>query len=225
MLQPQSTALLSYQDVSIEMGGTVLFAPLSFEVHQAELVVLSAPAGGGKSSALRASIGAVQLASGRVMCLGHNLAKLRPKELLSLRTQIGYVPATGGLLSNLSLYDNLTLLLRYPGDLSRDEIDRRAEQACEDLGLEHLRGRSTSDADQQDLHLVAIARAWLTRPPLLILDDPDLQLDDLSTRELWARLTALRQRHDVAMLVGTSRPEMALKHGGQHLSLCSAEDP
>ena len=224
MTQQTPHALLSYEDVVIHRGDRQLFQPLSFQVTAGDKLVLSAPVGGGKSSALLASIGAVQPTSGRVICLGEDISKLAPKPLLHHRRRVGYVPATGGLLANLNLFDNLTLLLRYLGDLSKEEVERRANQACDDLGLPPLHGRPYASADPEELHLIAIARAWLTTPSLLILDDPDHALDDESTEDLWSRLATLRRRHDVAILVGTSRPAPALRHGGRHLTLQPFED-
>ncbi len=222
-----ATELLRYDHVTVHVARLdgPLFAPLSFAIHPGDKLVISAPSRMGKSPALRAAIGAQPGTQGAVFCLGERVSALSPHALLSLRRRVGFVPATGGLLSNLNLYANLTLLLRYHDEVPQEEIDRRAAQVCDELGLGDLTGRPLASANHQERHLIAIARAWLPRPPLLILDDPDFGLDDETASALWERLAALRAAHQVAMLVATSRPRLALRHGGRHLPLRPSEAP
>ena len=212
-----TSVVLRYEDVGVDLprGGS-LFSSLSFALAPGELVVLTADSGKGKSPALRAAIGAQPRTRGAVTCLGAAIGDLAPKALLALRRRVGFVPLTGGLLSNLNLHDNLTLLWRYHDAAPDDQIETRAVEVCEQLGLSDLHGRSLASADHHERHLIAIGRAWLPHPELLILDEPDFGLDDDAATTLWSRLAALRLRYGVAMLVGSSRPGLALRNGGSH---------
>lgn len=213
--------VLRYDRVSVCLPGKSepLFPPLSFELLSGHLLVFSAGSGRGKSPALRAAIGAQPHAQGAVTCLGQRVDTLTPIQLLELRRLVGFVPLTGGLLSNLNLYDNLTLLSRYHDIIPDAEIETRAKEVCEELNLGDLRQRSLTTANHRERHLIAIGRAWVPRPRLLILDEPDFGLDDDDAADLWSRLAALRIRHRVAMLVGSSRPRLALRKGGLHMPL------
>ncbi len=214
-------AVLRYNGVSVALPRLQgpLFAPLHFELRPGDLVVLSAASGKGKSPALRAAIGAQPRTSGEVVCLGETVSNLSPQALLALRRRVGFVPLTGGLLSNLNLHDNLTLLWRYHDAATRAQIEERAREVCEQLGIGDLRGRGLATANHHERHLIAIGRAWLPHPALLILDEPDFGLDDDAAATLWSRLAALRSRHGAAMLAASSRPSLALRSGGTHLPL------
>ena len=218
---PSSDAVLRYDGVSVALPRLQgpLFSPLTFQLRAGELIVLSAASGRGKSPALRAAIGAQPRTSGEVVCLGETVSSLSPRALLALRRRVGFVPLTGGLLSNLNLHDNLTLLWRYHDAAPHAQIEARAQEVCDQLGIGDLHDRGLATANHHERHLIAIGRAWLPRPALLVLDEPDFGLDDDAAATLWSRLAALRLHHGAAMLVASSRPSLAVRSGGTHLPL------
>ncbi|MCO4760365.1 MAG: ATP-binding cassette domain-containing protein [Myxococcales bacterium] len=219
--------LLRFDALSVALPAQrgALFAPIDLTLHPGEMTVISAPSGHGKSPALRAAIGAQPRTTGTVTCLGRDLSQLTAAELLLLRRRVGFVPAKGGLLSNLGLHDNLTLLWRYHDLATSDQLEQRAKEVCSELGLGDLHGRPLATASYLERHLIAIGRAWLPHPPLLILDEPTFGLDEETAIDVWRRLAALRKRYQVAMLTATSHPGLALRFGGTHLPLQPAEAP
>ncbi len=177
----------------------------SLEVAAREIVTLIGPNGAGKSTLLKAIAGLVLLESGRVTLGGRNLAGLATH--LIVAAGVGYVPQTGNVFSTLSIHENL----RVGGHLLRGEMAARLERAYALFPvLAEKRRASARTLSGGQRQMLAIARALMTEPALLMLDEPTAGLAPKVVEEVFAQLRKLAEG-GVAVLMVEQNARAALR--------------
>lgn len=181
----------------------VLFENLSFQVSKGEMLAIVGQSGSGKSTLLhilgaldRPSGGAVYCADSQVHALSENAAaEFRNRE-------IGYVWQFHYLLPEFTALENVAMPLLSRGD-SRAEAEREASGWLRQVGLEqrgHHRSGELSGGEQQRL---ALARALITRPQLLLADEPTGDLDGATAEVVFALLARLHREYQLTSLIAT----------------------
>ena len=174
---------------------------LSLRVAEGEVVALLGRNGAGKTTTLRSITGLAPPRAGEIAYKGANIAGL-PAHRIS-RLGIALVPETRGIFSYLTARENLEIA-RRPG--SRWPMDKMLERFPKLGGLLDRKGRLLSGGEQQ---MLAIARALLTGPDLLLLDEPSQGLAPLVVETVMATIRELKQER-VSMLLVEQNAEMAL---------------
>jgi branched-chain amino acid transport system ATP-binding protein len=166
-------ALLEVDQLDVHYGGIHALKGVSFAVDEGEVVTLIGANGAGKTTTLRAISGMVRPSGGRVRFAGHPISGRAPHELVALG--MSHVPEGRGIFANLTVDENLTIGAYHRRD--RAAIAKDRDRA---LGLfPRLRERLTQSAGTLsggEQQMLAIARALLARPRLLLLDEPSLGL-------------------------------------------------
>lgn len=204
-----STApVLEFSEVFLhhpDFGGPLL-ENLDFAIRPGEIQALTGPSGSGKSSALALALGAGLPTRGEVHVNGANISALDSDGIAHLRTRIGWVPQQGGLVSNLTLIENLALPLRWHRRLDDAAARPAMVAACElvDLELDDLPAIQPARAGQEMRQLIALATALVLEPTLLLIDEPANGLGGNASREYWRLLHRLRERRGLAMLVAAT---------------------
>ena len=193
---------------------------LTFAVPEGGFRWLVGPSGAGKTSLLRLLYLAVRPTSGRLAVLGRDVGRMRRRDLPELRRRIGVVYQDFRLLPHLSAYDNVALPLRIAGR-PEGQIRADVQEILAWVGLAKKldsRPPALSGGEQQR---VAIARAVVTRPALLLADEPTGNLDDAQAERL-VRLfrelnrlgtTAIVATHNDALVERHPAPVLHLTHG------------
>jgi branched-chain amino acid transport system ATP-binding protein len=167
------TALLEVVDLDVHYGGIHALKGVSFAVDEGKIVTLIGANGAGKTTALRAISGLVRPSRGSVMFAGRPIAGL-PAHAIVARG-LAHVPEGRGIFANLTVEDNLQLgayLRDDPAGVAKDR-ERALELFPRIRERLHQSAGTLSGGEQQ---MLAIARALLTRPRLLLLDEPSLGL-------------------------------------------------
>ena len=193
-----STPLLQLQGLGVRYGSVQALRGIDLQVHQGELVALLGANGAGKSTTLRAISALVPAAEGQILWRGGSLAGVPAHRLLKLG--IGHCPEGRRVLARQSVADNLVL----GAWLRRDTAGMHSDlERCYDL-FPRLAERRTqlagalSGGEQQ---MLAIARALMGRPTLLMLDEPSLGLAPKLVAEVMQALQALHQDGLTLLLV------------------------
>jgi ABC-type transporter Mla maintaining outer membrane lipid asymmetry ATPase subunit MlaF len=199
------TAVLELDGVVTEFQDQPARSNLSLSIQAGEFVVALGPSRSGKSLLLELCAGLMVPNEGYVRALGQRWNELAEEETLLLRLRIGTVLQKPGLLSNMTLFDNVALPLRYhnPG-LSAADIERRVMGQLQPLGIWNLRQHFPSQLNPGEIRCGAIARALVLQPELLLLDDPVEGLDAAFVDRLARHLLALRERQSLTVF-GTLR--------------------
>jgi ABC-type sugar transport system ATPase subunit len=161
--------------IAFQIGG-FLMDRLSLEVKRDEYFVLLGPPGSGKTLFLEALCGLRRLQSGRIFIDHQDVIRLEPR-----RRMIGYVPQDYALFPHLSVEGNIRFGLQAEG-LDRSEIVQRIRTVANQLGIQHLLSRQIAGLSGGERQQVALGRALVIRPKVLLLDEPVSALDE-STRE------------------------------------------
>ena len=194
-------ALLELSDVTARYGQVVALHGVSLTVDDGEIVALLGANGAGKTTTLRAVSGTVRR-TGDVVLGGKRLGRATPETVA--RTGVAHVPEGRGIFAELTVWENL----RMGG-----YTVRRPDFASV-LGyfpwLEERRNQQAGTLSGGEQQMLALARAFLARPRLLMLDEPSLGLAPLITREVFRVVTELNQKEGVAVLVVEQNAAVAL---------------
>ena len=190
--------MLATHDLSTSYGGLIALSNASIEVKQGEIVCVAGANGAGKSTLLKSIVGMERPSSGVVEFLGERIDGLAPH--LVTQRGIAYVPENRRLFPRLSVADNL----RLGSYLFRKEADREAPMATVMRLFPRLgerleqRAETLSGGEQQ---MLAISRALMTRPKLLMLDEPSQGIMPKLVDEIFVAVSAIREAGTTVLIV------------------------
>ena len=188
--------------------------PLSLVVEERSfLVVRTVPALGARL--FRLVLGAERPASGSVSVLGESPGDMSRSTIRNLRRQIGSVLIPDGLVGNMTVWRNLALPLIFASGMDEDEVERRIERVVEAFGLEDIRTRRPANLPADVRQIVALARAVVGNPSLLLLDDPLASVGTVET----GRLIALCRHFAGSVIATTHRRNTVLYESADDVAL------
>jgi branched-chain amino acid transport system ATP-binding protein len=199
--------MLSVRDVHASYGPVLALRGISLDVPPGKIVSVLGPNGAGKSSTLRAISGLLRPAQGTIELDGERIDRHPPEKIVKLG--ISHVPEGRQVFREMSVLENLRLgaYLRRDGANVRGDIDRvfgyfpvLAERRKQTAGL-------LSGGEQQ---MLAIGRALMARPRLLLLDEPSLGLAPLLVREIFQIIDTISREEGIAVLVVEQDAKLAL---------------
>lgn len=195
----------------------VLFG-LDLDVDAGELVVVLGANGSGKTTTLRA-ISAMLASRGEVTFDGQSLAGMRPDQVVA--AGIAHVPQGRGTINDLTVEENLRIGAWTRKDT---EVDADIEQWCTTFPrLGERRTQAAGSMSGGEQQMLAIARAFMSRPRLLLLDEPSLGLAPLVTAEVFDRLRDITERTGTAVLLVEQNANLALDFAGRAYVLEAGE--
>ncbi len=171
---------------------TTVLTALTFHIVKGEMVFVTGPSGAGKTTLLRLLYGAERPDRGQIIVNGRNIARLQHRHLPLLRRSLGLVFQDFKLLPNRTAFDNIAFALRAVGAPAR-EVRERVTQLLEHVDLSHRRdtlARRLSGGEQQR---IAIARALINTPELVLADEPTGNLDPDMTWEIMRLFQRMHQ--------------------------------
>ena len=202
-----SAPVVRIKDLHKSFGDLHVLTGLNLEVRPGECLGIMGGSGTGKSVALRHVIGLMEPDSGTVEVFGKEVAALSAKELRALRRRVGYVFQEGALVGWLTVEDNLALPLREQGKLSESAIQERVAEALETVHVAGAGKNFPAEISGGMKKRVSIARALITRPELVLYDEPNAGLDPEISRSINALMREVSDKLGVTSLVVEHRIE------------------
>jgi branched-chain amino acid transport system ATP-binding protein len=200
-----SRVLLELAGVDARYGPVRALHGVSFSVAEGSMLALLGANGAGKTTTLRAVSGLVRT-SGDVLFDGRRLARRTPEGMA--RRGVAHVPEGRGILGDLTVRENLRLGgFAQRGRVGRDDLARAYRHFPQLTARERQAAGTLSGGEQQ---MLALSRALLSRPRLLMLDEPSLGLAPLVVREIFALLTRLNEDEGLTVLVVEQNASLAL---------------
>ncbi|MDH3274181.1 MAG: ABC transporter ATP-binding protein [Gammaproteobacteria bacterium] len=176
---------------------------VNIEINEGGFVCLSAPSGGGKTTLLNAIGGLDRPDSGEVMIDGRRIDNLSKSELAEMRLrQIGFVFQAFNLIPVLTARENIEFVMQVQG-VPAAERRQRAVEILEEVGLAGLEDRRPADMSGGQQQRVAVARAIVSRPALVLADEPTANLDSKAADGLMELFRELNNHHNTTFVIAT----------------------
>jgi putative ABC transport system ATP-binding protein len=176
---------------------------VSIEIAEGGFVCLSAPSGGGKTTLLNAIGGLDEPDSGEVYVAERRIDNLSKGELAELRLrQIGFVFQAFNLIPVLTARENVEFVMQVQG-VPAAERGRKALEILEEVGLKGLEDRRPADMSGGQQQRVAVARAIVSRPALVLADEPTANLDSKTADGLMELFRELNEHHNTTFVIAT----------------------
>ena len=177
---PAAEPVVVFDDVSVGFERKPVLENISFQVRPGEMRILLGPAGVGKSVLLKLTNGLIRPDSGRIFVFGKEISAMREEDLFELRGDIGTVFQEGALFDSLTVRDNVGYRLMEE-HLPEEEVTARATEALRFVELEQTLNKFPSELSGGMRRRVAIARAIVTNPKLVLYDSPTGGLDPITS--------------------------------------------
>lgn len=201
---PNNGTAIDFSDVWLGFDETPVLRGLSFSVQPRETLVLLGETGTGKTLALKIAAALITPDRGTVRALGQEITGKSERELLEFRRQIGFVFQESALFDSLTVGENVGYRLDEDG-LSEEEVQPRVEEVLRFVELEHTVNFLPSELSGGMRRRVSIARALITRPPIVLYDSPTGGLDPITSQTIITLILRLRDVYGVTALLATHR--------------------
>lgn len=201
---PSGEPVMRFEDVAIAFEHPVLEG-VSFHLPCGETKILMGVAGTGKTLILKLALGLLKPDSGRIMVLGHEVSSMREQDLFGLRREIGMVFQESALFDSLTVEANVAYRLIEETGRVTDEIHARVLEALRFVELEHTVNLFPAELSGGMRRRVAIARAIITRPEVLLYDSPTGGLDPVTSNTIIELVVKQRDVYQTSSLLVTHR--------------------
>ncbi len=195
---------IEFDNVSIAFDEKVVLDGISFQLPHGETKALFGVAGSGKSTLLKLAMGLLRPDSGRIFVLGEEITRMSEQELFQLRRRVGIVFQESALFDSLKVYENVAFRLMEER-ISAEEVERRVREALRFVELEQTYDMFPSELSGGMRRRVAIARAIITGPEVLLYDSPTGGLDPVTSNTIVELIVKQRDVSKTSALMATHR--------------------
>ncbi len=187
--------------VRMAYGSRRVFDGLSCRFPRGRISVILGGSGSGKSTILRLIGGLIRPQAGAVVVDGEDVTGLSERELYGVRRKLGMLFQGGALLDSESVFDNLALPLRERTKMGPGEIAQAVHLSLAAVGVEDADDLLPGQLSGGMLRRVALARAIIHKPVILLCDEPFSGLDPVSTKRIEALLTGINRQYGITLLI------------------------
>ena len=208
------------------LGGRQALQGVTFHMQPGEMAFLTGHSGAGKSTLLKLICGIERPSAGKIWFSGHDITRLKNREVPFLRRQIGMIFQDHHLLMDRTVYDNVAIPLIIAG-ASGDDIRRRVSAALDKVGLLDKAKNFPIQLSGGEQQRVGIARAVVNKPAVLLADEPTTALDVTIQAQILQLLRELKDEYGMAMVLVTHNlgvaaqicDRIAVMYGGHIMEL------
>jgi phospholipid/cholesterol/gamma-HCH transport system ATP-binding protein len=193
-------AEIVFEHVDMAFGNRVVFRRFGCRVPRGKITVILGGSGSGKSTVLRLIGGLIRPLRGSIRIAGHEITHLSERQMYEVRQRIGMMFQGGALLDSMTVFDNLAFPLREHSHLSEAEIRREVHDRLASVGLSNVDDLLPGQLSGGMAKRVALCRAIMMRPVVLLCDEPLSGLDPISTRRIERLLMYINTRLEITVV-------------------------
>ena len=215
-------SLISFRNADILAGENVVVHGLNMEVAAGDLVYILGKVGSGKTSIIRTITAENRIGAGEAQAVGFNLKSLKQRDIPKLRRKLGVIFQDFRLLMDRSVWENLDFILKATGWKDRRKADARIDEVLEATGMStkaHKMPHQLSGGEQQR---IAIARALLNSPEIILADEPTGNLDEETTEDILQLLNKLNKENGTTLIMVTHDKSIVERYPGR-VFICQDE--
>ncbi len=197
---PLSTALVKGRSVALSFGSTILLKDCDFDLVEGESLVLIGPSGHGKTSLLKLMAGLLEPTSGTLEFEGENWSKLSITQRNYHYRKRGMLFQKNALFDSMTAIENVCFPLTEMKSGSESEIKKKALSMLEAVGLGHTLNQYPDEMSGGMQKRLGIARALISKPPILLNDDPVAGLDPITSRKIIELILNLKKESSITVV-------------------------
>ena len=199
-------------------GETTILNSCTISVNKGEIAVIVGHNGAGKSTAMRAIFGMLRLKKGQIMFDNQDITNLKPQERVGLG--MGFVPQTNNVFNSMTVLENLEM----GGFLNNKDIDKNIQDIFSLFPILHeKRSQTLNELSGGQRQQVAVGRALMTNPKLLMLDEPTAGVSPIVVKELFQKITEISSK-GIAILMVEQNAKQALAIANKGFVLVQGEN-
>jgi|TARA_B100001063_G_scaffold131257_1_gene122717 cell division transport system ATP-binding protein len=206
--------MVSLKNATIVNENNILFSDINFNVNSGELVFLIGKTGTGKSSLLKVLYGDLHIKSGEGSIMGFDLTQLKENQIPKLRRKLGIVFQDFKLLPDRTVFENLSFVLKATGWKEKDKIKKRVSEVLEMVNVTSNDKKYPFELSGGEQQRIAIARALLNNPEIIIADEPTGNLDPETSNEIMQLFSKLH-KEGISLIMATHDYNMIVKFPGK----------
>jgi phospholipid/cholesterol/gamma-HCH transport system ATP-binding protein len=201
--------LIRLINVSKRFGDQVVLKDINLDIHRGRITTIIGKSGGGKSVLLKQIIGLIKPDTGQVLFDGRPLSKLRKVERNAVMERFSYMFQQNALFESMTVFENIALPLTERATLTEEEIRQRVRDRMAQLDLEGIDRKYPSQISGGMKKRVAMARALITDPEIVLFDEPTTGLDPIRRNAVHSMITDFRERFGfTAVIVSHEIPDI-----------------
>jgi len=193
--------MIKLKNIFLKLTGRQILENVSLEIEKNTTAVILGSSGAGKSTILKIILGLLRPDSGEIIVDGIDISRKKESEILETRRKMAIVFQGNALFDSLNVFDNTAFFLKEKNNISKNEIDKRVEEAlafvnldgCDDLFPDQLSGGMKKR--------LAIARALVIDPQILLFDEPTTGLDPINSKAVLNLIKKLKERGKTSVIV------------------------
>jgi len=190
-------------DIAKSFGTKQVLEGINLEINQGETLVILGGSGSGKSVTLKILVGLIIPDSGKLLFEGQDITRLRERDYYPIRKRVSYLFQGGALFDSMNVYQNLAYPLLEHTNLTHRQILPLVRESLNRVELENVEDLYPSDLSGGMMKRVALARAIINKPEIILYDEPTTGLDPLTTQAINQLIRKLQRELDITSVVVT----------------------
>ncbi len=200
---------IQFVDVTKNFGTTHVLKGLNLSIFKGEIIAIIGKSGTGKSVLLKHIIGLVQQNSGQILINGEPLHQLSRKARKSFQKQLSYMFQDNALFDFMNIYDNIALPLKENSGFPKDQVKEKVLMRLQQLGLTGIQEKFPAQLSGGMRKRVALARALVTDPKMVLFDEPTTGLDPIRKKIVHSMIQEYQEKFGfTAVIVSHDIPEI-----------------
>jgi phospholipid/cholesterol/gamma-HCH transport system ATP-binding protein len=212
--------IIIIKDLQKSFGKNKILDGINLTLNMGENLVILGRSGSGKSVTIKCLVGLIKVDLGKIIIFDKEITNLNDVELNNIRARIGFMFQDGALYDSMSIRQNLTFTLKHhTRNLAKSEIENQILEALESVGLTNAIDKMPAELSGGMKKRIALARAIIIKPEIILYDEPTSGLDTITSREISELIVSVQKKYKTSSIIITHDMHCAKMTGNRILIL------